>query len=124
MRNTCLLLVALLVCVAAVPAQTPELIWHSGNAFLSTCALAGKTSNELTSAQMGAMSDCLPYVRGLDDGIGLLNTPYCEPDGLTNGQVLRIFVKYINDNPESAHLQTSKLYLLAMEKAFPCSTKK
>jgi hypothetical protein len=124
MRNACLPLVVLMACLGVVPAEAEDLIWHSGNTFLSTCSLAYKTSDELTEAQLITTEPCLPYVRGLDDGMGLLRARFCEPDNVTNGQLLQILVKFIRDNPEKAHLRTAVLYLAAMEKAFPCPAKK
>ena len=59
---------------------------------------------------------------GLDDGMGVLRTPFCEPH-VTNVQLLQILLKYIRDNQEKAHLRTAELYLAAMEKAFPCTKK-
>ena|ERR1700733_4824606 len=45
---------------------------------------------------------------------------YCFPDASTNGQMLRVFVKYLDDHPEELHESAAFLYLKAMHKAFPC----
>jgi Rap1a immunity proteins len=123
MRNACLLLVVL-VCVGTATGQSEEDVWYSGNIFLSTCALAANLPSvgEITDAEVFAIRVCFSYVRGLDDGMGVLRTPFCEPH-VTNVQLLQILLKYIRDNPERAHLRTAELYLAAMEKAFPCTKK-
>jgi hypothetical protein len=77
---------------------------------------------EMTDAEVFAIRICFSYVRGLDDGMGVLRTPFCEPY-VTNAQLMQILLKYIRDNPEKAHLRTAVLYLAAMEKAFPCTKK-
>jgi hypothetical protein len=62
MRNLCLLLTAVLLCSLAVPAQTREQVWHSGNEFLSICGVdADKTIDEETPAEIHATRDCIPY---------------------------------------------------------------
>jgi hypothetical protein len=65
----------------------------------------------------------VPYVRGLDDGITLLDTDYCASDGLTNGQLEKILLKFIKDNPAKAHFATVVLFMGAVEAAFPCPKK-
>ena len=133
MRNLYLLLVVLLL-LPAVPAQTAktsgsqEYVWDSGNAFLNICGVdADKTFEEQTSAELHSTSSCLPYVRGLTDGIAVATIegiqPFCPPDSVTNGQGEKILVKFIRDNPDRAHFATSVLYLYAMKKAFPCPKK-
>jgi hypothetical protein len=120
-----LFLAAVIACSGPAAGQTKEHIWKSGNVFLSTCAIdADKTTGELTMAQLSATSDCIPYLRGLDDGARLVGAPYCAPDSVTNGQSEEIVVKFIRDHPERAHLSTGTLFLAAMEKAFPCHHKK
>jgi hypothetical protein len=83
MMNLCLLVTAVLLCSAAVPAQTSEQsIWDSGNRFIAVCGVdADKTVAELTDAEMRTTRDCIPYVRGVDDGIeaatALGREPFC-----------------------------------------------
>jgi hypothetical protein len=113
-----------LVGLKTATGQTQEDVWYSGNTFLSTCALAANLPSvgEITDAEVFAIRVCFSYVRGLDDGMGVLRTPFCEPH-VTNAQLLQILLKYIRDNPEKAHLRTAVLYLAAMEEAFPCTKK-
>ncbi len=45
----------------------------------------------------------------------------CFPDqGITTAQLARIVVKYINDRPESLHIDKDTLTGEAVMKAFPC----
>ena len=45
---------------------------------------------------------------------------YCFPDAVTNGQMLRVFVKYLDDHPQDLHEPAALLYIEAMRRAFPC----
>lgn len=45
---------------------------------------------------------------------------FCVPDKVTNGQLLRVFVKYLEDHPEELHKPANLLLVEAFRKAFPC----
>lgn len=45
---------------------------------------------------------------------------YCFPDAVTNGQMLRVFVKYLDEHPQDLHEPAALLYIEAMRRAFPC----
>jgi hypothetical protein len=45
---------------------------------------------------------------------------YCFSDAVTNGQMLRVFVKYLDDHPKELHEPAALLYIEAMRRAFPC----
>lgn len=80
------------------------------------------------------MAFCTGYVKGLTQGIDLMvkvgdvshkattAAPFCLPDSIALGQVVRIVLKYVRANPEKAHMDTSLLATKALELAFPCST--
>lgn len=46
---------------------------------------------------------------------------YCTPPGVTAGQAIRIYLRYLQDNPARLHEEAGVLYGLAMAKAYPCS---
>jgi hypothetical protein len=47
---------------------------------------------------------------------------FCFPEaGLPNIQLLRIVIRYIEDNPSKQHLRLSALAAAAYKQAFPCS---
>ena len=49
---------------------------------------------------------------------------FCPPDGTTNGQAVRIVVKYLRDHPEELHKHDSVLAFTALKAAFPCANRK
>jgi hypothetical protein len=44
----------------------------------------------------------------------------CYPEGVTVGQLLKIWVKYANEHPEKLHLEASGLVVNAYHEVFPC----
>ena len=44
----------------------------------------------------------------------------CIPESITNGQGMRIVLKYLQDNPDKLHESEAILVYLAYRKAFPC----
>lgn len=45
---------------------------------------------------------------------------FCIPDTVTNGQIILVFMKYLEDHPEELHRPANTLFVIAMRKAFPC----
>ncbi len=45
---------------------------------------------------------------------------FCFPDNITNDQIMKVFVKYLDDHPEELHKPAAVLLVESMEKAFPC----
>jgi Rap1a immunity proteins len=53
-----------------------------------------------------------------------LPTFFCEPDDtITNGQALRVVVKFLRAHPELLHLPEVVLVVRAFSEAFPCKTR-
>jgi hypothetical protein len=45
---------------------------------------------------------------------------FCLPAEVTNGQVVKIFTKYLDDHPEELHEPAALLLVTSLRKAFPC----
>jgi Rap1a immunity proteins len=131
--NLRLLVALLLTAILSFNATAAEDFTDSGNAFLRQCSVVEKTSERITPNEAAEITSCATYVGGLEDGIVLeqyvaetqLHTkvpmPYCIPDaGVENQQVVRVVLKFIRENPAMAHISTRMLFLVAMERAFPC----
>jgi hypothetical protein len=69
---------------------------------------------------------CLGLTQGVRQTMRLLNeelpTTYqtCFPDGTTNGQGMRIVLKYLKDHPEQLQEDAVSLVYLAYKTAYPC----
>jgi hypothetical protein len=141
MRNTySVLLLVVTGCLAIVPAAArDEILYDSGNAFARECSSMSKQTTEMTGAEINSNVQCAVYVKGLFDGIQAERTRvsvldqakvstafFCEDrfNDTENGQVVRILLKYIRDNPEKANQPVGALFMFAMREAFPpCADK-
>jgi len=71
---------------------------------------------------------CLGYISGATDVLtsdseGPLSAEFiCMPASVTTGQILKVYVKYANDNPEKLHYSASILLANALVTAFPCES--
>jgi hypothetical protein len=139
MRDAVVLLVTL-TCLATGPSQNidkRESVSESGNAFVRTCSSVDAPSGEKSDLVLAQVAVCAAYVDGLANGIqleldllesdgkGKFPEPHCAGDGRVEvGQMIRILLKYIRDNPEKAHWPTAALFALAMKQSFPCPIRK
>lgn len=57
--------------------------------------------------------------RSLDEGYQRFSL-FCVPGAITNGQVLEVFLKYMNEHPEKLHLKASMQLTGALVQYFPC----
>lgn len=104
----------------------------SGNAFVRTCSGIDRDDKDKTNVELEKDVACVGYISGLTDGATAEHAfahsethksvpePYCLPAKVEYGQLIRIVLKYINDHPETAHMRTPPLAVLAWQKAFPC----
>ena len=85
---------------------------------------SAQTGNELLKiCPANDKSSCRMYINGWIDGIIVpksLTKLICIPDGVTNGQMTDVFVKYLRAHPEKRHKIASILAWEATQKAFPC----
>lgn len=80
---------------------------------------------------------CIGFIRGVKDTILFLGIAYskelvevnpffakgkiiCEPDNVTTDQFAKIWVKYLDDNPNQHHKPAIATFLDAVVVAFPC----
>jgi hypothetical protein len=129
-------------CLAVVPAtaQRDEMLYDSGNAFVRACSSVAKSAKETTDVEDTLNVGCIAYVRGLADGVKaeryrvivldqtkISDQFFCDKkvDELEGGQAVKILLKYIRNNPETANDPVGALFMFAMREAFPpCLGKK
>ena len=88
-------------------------ILKHGNQLLAECEVNYMELNLL----------CLGYIRGVYDaseGKTWIGHPYCTPDGVSDEELRKVAVKYMNDNTHSLHFSAHMLVQGAFLKAFPC----
>ena len=113
-------------------AQSP----NDGNALLHNCSLVVKMAdgdsvmstvdNLNAGVCVGLVRDIMDTMtlwQSVDHGGPVDNTAMhgCIPDSIKTIHGARIVVKYLNDHPERLHVPDTRLVLMAMVDAFPCS---
>ena len=69
---------------------------------------------------------CLGFLAGIVDitnaydGWGVVSQKFCIPDGATLGQLRKVVIKGLNEEPEKLHLGASSAVANIFYKAFPC----
>jgi hypothetical protein len=79
---------------------------------------------------------CISFAEGVVQGVEVESTyanavgaeatpkPFCLSDGVDNGQLVRIALKYIRDHPEEDHKLSAVLLVFSWQAAFPCTSPK
>jgi hypothetical protein len=119
-RSTRTAATAMLAVVAMrAEAAAPDLRY--GNGYLQACTAEDPMLSVVTCGQ---------YTMGMDGMLMALQIgDHTQPNECTTGdatvqQKIDVLVKFLRDNPNVRHLPTPPLYLLALERAFPCVTVK
>lgn len=94
----------------------------TGNEFLEMC------ENTLSNDSNKSLTFTAGYCAGAIQVAGDLPLPFandsitgpkvCLPTSATNKQVTRIVVKHLKDHPESFHLNSTSLTIVALQNAF------
>ena len=97
-----------------------------GNELIVRCGEAVKAANGATLNSYADANFCLGLTQGVRHTMRILNEKLpplyqtCFPSGITNGQGMRIVLKYLQDHPDRLHEQDSDLVYLAYKTAYPC----
>jgi hypothetical protein len=134
MRPVCLTVLLFAVSCSLASAQQPqEYPSTSGNAFVRICSVIDKDSEQRDGSDRMHLAACLAYVEGVLDGtsqeIAYVHVmtekeppkPFCLPDDVEMGQIVKIVLKYVRNHPEEAHERTGFLIAVALEDTFPCT---
>ena len=120
------LLFAIPLASAPRPASTDS-AFTSGNELLQWC---GETQD---GRQANEKLRCIGFIAGTEETLEfwkVMNEDsipkplrFCFPDGVTNGQIIKVFVKYLNDHPADLHHSAVTLFMQSQNEAFPCPAK-
>jgi len=111
-----------------------EFDWKSdGNSLLTKCSLTVRLldGEKLSTSDALESTFCTGYITGSHDTDYMvqmleehekitLMKHSCPPSNASTGQVVRIVVKYLRDNPERLNLPASVLVADAVRNSFPC----
>jgi len=127
--------------IVPLDAQTPAKdISASGNRYLEVCSSTEKPQTQLNEMDFLNLGLCHGFMLGFNDGVGtaisilqlndsslsylknsMEDIKICYPEGVENGQLIRLVLKYIRDHPEQAHEPAAVLVVKAELNAFPCA---
>jgi hypothetical protein len=122
----------ILLCFLLLPALTHASSGAmDGNEMLTKCRPLWADSPSVTTKEMLDSAYCGGYIAGVIDSQTMQfamdgmdhvkgRNRYCRPEEVTNGQVLKVLKKWLDNNPEKLHLRADTIILTAMLEAFPC----
>jgi hypothetical protein len=119
-----------IACVTALSIGQSQAQGQDGSFYLQACSAAVKQSDGGTlSPEEGSPAIfCIGYVSGFLDAHSLSTTQsgakksICMPErGITNDQAIRIFVKYLRENPKFLHESGRMSLFVSLATAFPCA---
>jgi len=123
-------LLLLLLAWSTVPVpSTSQAEEFDGARFLRACGAAVKKQDGVTITNNELIESlwCIGYVQGFVDSNSVTQSVsgsrkgVCLPQqGVDNDQAIRIFVKYLRDNPQTLHESGRASLFIALTKAFPC----
>lgn len=83
-------------------------------------------SSGASSDEIAATMYCFGFIDGLQNGAAFMSiatkndSVLCIPQKATPEQLIRVFLKYCNANPEKLHLAPGPVLVGAFLEAFPC----
>jgi Rap1a immunity proteins len=125
--------IVMLICALLVAASV--LAQDNGNDLLSKCRKGitkGSVDASMTADERWDAMYCMGYIGGVVDADKVwqlqpsktLEQPdvphYCFPKDTQMGQIHRVVLKYLEDNPQKLYLGAAALIRLALHDAFPC----
>lgn len=108
-------------------ASAEDLNVDTGNGMLTACTDFLKDQAGSESKKIFESGVCAGQVHGVLATLKLMQkanpnkVTYCIPEtGITNGQGVRVYVKFLNDYPEKLHMDSVSLAIEAFAQAYPC----
>lgn len=117
-----------MVAVALTGALASGSALADGNSLLTQCQASIRfMNNNSDSTNDFGQGKCLGIVEAVIGTTVIRNeqllkeSRVCFPEGgITNGQGIRIVVKYLQENPSLLHLSDTLLTMVALGQAYPC----
>lgn len=99
---------------------------YDGNELLMQCQQYLKVADSEKNYDVLAVGLCGGFIGGVNSTVLFYSDvlkkddKYCMPDSVTNGQMVRIVVKYLKDNPKLLNNGRTGLVWSALRDAYPC----
>jgi len=101
---------------------------ETGNDIINLCGpmIRGLSGDPADIAETLQASHCAGFVAGMNDMATVLmdlfeRKLYCLPrEGLELGQILRVFIKWLEEHPADLHGTARTLFIQSMRDNFPC----
>ncbi len=113
------LIIIILLTFTVVPDKA---IAETGNELLEMCDIELTKDSSVSEFQDTAF--CHGYIVGAYEGMKYMakQKVWCRPEGVTFGQIKKVVIKYLKENPQRLHELYVELVLSAMREAFPCKS--
>jgi len=92
--------------------------FNSGSELLDMCA-----ATQIDGAYHAKIAECRGYVTGVADAFNCESPSKgyrWQDPGVTMGQLVKVVVKWLNENPDKLHYGAGSLTAAALSEAFPC----
>jgi hypothetical protein len=103
---------------------------RSGNRLYGQCLESERSLDGAEPVDEGSAMFCMGYVGGMADILAqwqLSDKGYkdrkmaaCINSKVTGGELVRVVMKYMRDNPAKLHLDRSEIVITALHDGFPC----
>lgn len=99
---------------------------QDGNELLSQCQNVIRANPNAEASEALDAGLCLGLVQGVRQTMAIYaevlprEERTCIPEGMTNGQGVRVVVKYLEDHPKTLHYAATVLTMAAYRDAYPC----
>jgi hypothetical protein len=89
----------------------------TGNKLIKTCE---KYNVEITNVDFQMTAYCTGYITGVVDGMNYIENRFCVPRKVIYGQIIKVVIKYLKNNPQRLHQDYAPLIYSAVSESFPC----
>ena len=98
-----------------------------GSSMLTNCEDALDLANQINviaNQKFVNASICYGYINGAIDALDIgaykgAKYPFMIPQNVGMEQLIRVYVKYLEQHPEKLHLNSTNLLYMSLEEAFP-----
>src|SRR5262249_52477584 len=123
-----MILVVLAITAMAVPLHAQLKPMDTTDGLASACRLyvqlANKALPATTSDKYTQAGFCVGYMAGFAHATSSMSAPdFCLPDSINLGEVVKAFLKYVDEHSQELRLSAKVTVPRALQQAYPCRSK-